>query len=67
MDAVDLIAAQGLRVELPPELDVVRWLSSRERFVVFKKMLGAFGVGGPSVDTVLSNPSTRPGLMLAVR
>ncbi|WP_121396901.1 sporulation protein [Micromonospora sp. M71_S20] len=32
--------------------------------MVFKKMLGAFGVGGPSVDTVLSNPSTRPGLML---
>ncbi|MBM7078840.1 sporulation protein [Micromonospora humida] len=33
--------------------------------MVFKKMLGAFGVGGPSVDTVLSNPSTRPGLTLA--
>jgi sporulation-control protein len=32
--------------------------------VVFKKMLGAFGVGGPSVDTVLSNPNTRPGLPL---
>ncbi|MFY1573543.1 sporulation protein [Verrucosispora sp. WMMD703] len=32
--------------------------------MVFKKMLGTFGVGGPSVDTVLSNPSTRPGLML---
>ncbi|RGC69262.1 Sporulation-control protein spo0M [Micromonospora sp. MW-13] len=33
--------------------------------MVFKKMLGAFGVGGPSVDTVLSNPGTRPGLVLA--
>jgi len=32
--------------------------------VVFKKLLGAFGVGGPSVDTVLSNPHTRPGLTL---
>jgi sporulation-control protein len=32
--------------------------------VVFKKMLGALGVGGPSVDTVLSNPNTRPGLPL---
>ncbi|WP_433534476.1 sporulation protein [Micromonospora sp. CA-249363] len=32
--------------------------------MVFKKMLGAFGVGGPSVDTVLSNPNTRPGLVL---
>ncbi|GIJ41450.1 sporulation protein [Micromonospora andamanensis] len=32
--------------------------------MVFKKMLGAFGVGGPSVDTVLSSPSTRPGLVL---
>ncbi|PSK65497.1 Sporulation-control protein spo0M [Micromonospora sp. MH33] len=32
--------------------------------MVFKKMLGAFGVGGPSVDTVLSNPNTRPGLSL---
>ncbi|GAB3155657.1 sporulation protein [Micromonospora sonneratiae] len=32
--------------------------------MVFKKMLSAFGVGGPSVDTVLSNPNTRPGLSL---
>ena len=32
--------------------------------MVFKKMLGALGVGGPSVDTVLSNPHTRPGLAL---
>lgn len=32
--------------------------------MVFKKLLGAFGVGGPSVDTVLSNPATRPGLTL---
>lgn len=28
-------------------------------------MLGAFGVGGPSVDAVLSNPNIRPGLTLA--
>jgi sporulation-control protein len=33
--------------------------------VVFKKMMRAFGVGGPTVDTVLSNPNTRPGLELA--
>lgn len=26
---------------------------------MFKKMLGAFGVGGPSVDTVLTNPATQ--------
>ncbi|MFC7545896.1 sporulation protein [Plantactinospora sp. GCM10030261] len=32
--------------------------------MVFKKMLSAFGVGGPSVDTVLDNPNTRPGLAL---
>jgi sporulation-control protein len=32
--------------------------------MVFKKLLSAFGVGGPSVDTVLSNPNTRPGLAL---
>ncbi|MFF3852847.1 sporulation protein [Micromonospora sp. NPDC002575] len=32
--------------------------------MVFKKMLSAFGVGGPTVDTVLSNPNTRPGLAL---
>jgi sporulation-control protein len=32
--------------------------------VVFKKLLGALGVGGPSVDTVLSNPSTYPGAPL---
>jgi len=29
--------------------------------VVFKKLLGALGVGGPSVDTVLSDPNVRPG------
>src|SRR5262249_54340386 len=28
-------------------------------------MMRAFGVGGPTVDTVLSNPNTRPGLELA--
>ncbi|MGS2618316.1 sporulation protein [Micromonospora sp. LZ34] len=32
--------------------------------MVFKKMLSALGVGGPSVDTVLTNPNTRPGLTL---
>ncbi|MGW0805989.1 sporulation protein [Nonomuraea sp. NPDC002799] len=29
--------------------------------MVFKRMLGAFGVGAPSVDTVLSMPRTKPG------
>jgi sporulation-control protein len=29
--------------------------------VVFKRMMQALGVGGPSVDTVLSNPNCRPG------
>ncbi|MEV4174330.1 sporulation protein [Nonomuraea sp. NPDC049709] len=29
--------------------------------MVFKRMLGAFGVGAPSVDTVLPTPRTRPG------
>ncbi|MDG4766351.1 sporulation protein [Solwaraspora sp. WMMD406] len=33
--------------------------------MVFKKMLGALGIGAPSVDTVLPNPNTRPGLVLA--
>ncbi|WP_430792022.1 sporulation protein [Actinoplanes sp. G11-F43] len=32
--------------------------------MVFKKLLGAIGVGGLSVDTVLSNPSTYPGAPL---
>ncbi|QOC91516.1 sporulation protein [Micromonospora craniellae] len=32
--------------------------------MVFKKMLGAFGIGAPSVDTVLSDPGTRPGSVL---
>ncbi len=32
--------------------------------MVFKKMMRAFGAGGPSVDTVLVNPNTRPGLSL---
>jgi sporulation-control protein len=35
--------------------------------VVFKKMLRKFGVGGPTVDTVLTNPNTRPGLALEGR
>ncbi|MCA2219004.1 sporulation protein [Jidongwangia harbinensis] len=29
--------------------------------MVFKRMLGALGVGGPSVDTVLSDPNAQPG------
>ncbi|HEX8632404.1 MAG TPA: sporulation protein [Catenuloplanes sp.] len=29
--------------------------------MVFKRMMQALGVGGPSVDTVLSNPNCRPG------
>ena len=29
--------------------------------MVFKKMLQALGVGGPSVETVLANPNCRPG------
>ena len=29
--------------------------------VVFKRMLQALGVGGPSVETVLANPNCRPG------
>ncbi|QUH02604.1 sporulation protein [Saccharopolyspora erythraea] len=33
--------------------------------MVFKKLLGALGIGGPSVDTVLHHPSTRPGEVLA--
>ncbi|WP_130512055.1 sporulation protein [Krasilnikovia cinnamomea] len=33
--------------------------------MVFKKMLGAFGVGGPTVDTVLTDPNTHPGGTLA--
>ncbi|HWS39508.1 MAG TPA: sporulation protein [Actinoplanes sp.] len=32
--------------------------------MVFKKMLGAFGVGGPSVDTVLSQPGAQPGAVV---
>jgi sporulation-control protein len=35
--------------------------------VVFKKMLGAFGVGGPSVDTVLDDATGRPGAPLTGR
>ncbi|WP_405018545.1 sporulation protein [Kitasatospora sp. NBC_00070] len=29
--------------------------------MVFKKLLGALGVGGPTVDTVLATPSVQPG------
>lgn len=35
--------------------------------MVFKKMLSRLGVGGPSVDTVLANPNTHPGLTLEGR
>ncbi|GLY95270.1 sporulation protein [Actinoplanes sp. NBRC 103695] len=35
--------------------------------MVFKKMLGALGVGGPSVDTVLSDPDVVPGGPIAGR
>jgi sporulation-control protein len=37
-------------------------LKDKEGFVVvFKRMLQAMGVGGPSVDTQLANPNCRPG------
>ncbi|MEV7010266.1 sporulation protein [Streptosporangium sp. NPDC051022] len=32
--------------------------------MIFKRMLGAFGVGGPSVDTVLATPRVQPGGVL---
>ncbi|MER5646288.1 sporulation protein [Streptosporangium sp. NPDC002524] len=32
--------------------------------MIFKRMLGAFGVGAPSVDTVLAAPRARPGELL---
>jgi sporulation-control protein len=32
-----------------------------EDVVVFKRLLQAMGVGGPSVETVLANPNCRPG------
>ncbi|HEY0698460.1 MAG TPA: sporulation protein [Micromonospora sp.] len=32
--------------------------------MVFKKLMQAMGVGGPSVETVLSNPNCRPGGVL---
>ncbi|GAA1253243.1 sporulation protein [Pseudonocardia aurantiaca] len=35
--------------------------------MVFKKLLGALGVGGPSVDTVLSTSAARPGALLTGR
>ncbi|WP_086819592.1 sporulation protein [Allokutzneria sp. NRRL B-24872] len=33
--------------------------------MVFKKLLGALGIGGPSVDTVLFDPNTQPGGVLS--
>ncbi|MDL4774343.1 MULTISPECIES: sporulation protein [Thermomonosporaceae] len=33
--------------------------------MVFKRLLGAFGVGGPSVETVLTTPHCRPGDLLS--
>jgi len=32
---------------------------------MFKRMLSAFGVGGPSVDTVLDSPNTAPGQLVS--
>ncbi|MEV4566118.1 sporulation protein [Nonomuraea sp. NPDC049419] len=40
---------------MPPTFD------RENNVVVFKRMLGAFGVGGPSVDTVLTTPRIQPG------
>lgn len=34
---------------------------------VFKRMLSAFGVGGPSVDTVLDSPTAAPGEVITGR
>src|SRR5512139_827583 len=39
----------------------VRPSIGRRRNVVFKKLMKAMGVGGPSVETVLHNPNTVPG------
>jgi len=36
-----------------------------EGTVIFKRMLGAFGVGAPSVDTVLATPRVQPGGLLS--
>ncbi|WP_051366388.1 sporulation protein [Hamadaea tsunoensis] len=33
--------------------------------MVFKKLLGSLGIGGPTVDTVLSQPTVTPGAPLA--
>jgi sporulation-control protein len=35
--------------------------------VVFKRLMKAMGVGGPSVETVLANPNCRPGGQLEGR
>ncbi|GAA4051791.1 sporulation protein [Nonomuraea soli] len=40
-------------------------LDSEEENVIFKRMLGALGVGGPSVDTVLSTRRVQPGGLLS--
>lgn len=44
---------------------MVRPAPTEENDVVFKRMLGALGVGGPRVDTVLSSPHTYPGGVLS--
>src|SRR5206468_2373735 len=54
------------RVTRRKRLMTVKWPgAARESgHMVFKKLMQALGVGGPSVDTVLNNPNTRPGLNL---
>ncbi|MFI6812416.1 sporulation protein [Nonomuraea sp. NPDC050328] len=42
-------------------LDADPHIRQENKLVVFKRMLGAFGVGAPSVDTVLATPSIQPG------
>ncbi|GAA0521738.1 sporulation protein [Saccharopolyspora thermophila] len=48
---------------MPPEplTAIDRQHQEKGRPMVFKKLLGVLGVGGPSVDTVLHHPHVRPG------
>jgi sporulation-control protein len=56
-------SADAVPPESLPTADNVRTTDDghMEGFVVFKRMMQAMGVGGPSVETVLANPNCRPG------
>lgn len=61
----DVMAPRASRTGPVPETAVAGLPRNGEKgSMVFKRFLMAFGVGGPSIDTVLRSPHTSPGAFL---